>query len=128
MKTALNNCERRILEELISSSKGLNAFILFRRTKQPFKDFVRGLGKLSECDFVEEKSEDFYVVTQNGIVGYNKTRAHNLSKDWKKIPEQFSSEKVDVKSKYVPSLRALDSRTFEKLLNQLERQKLLKRF
>ena len=68
------------------------------------------------------------MVTQNGIVGYNKTRAHNLSKDWKKIPEQFSSDKVDVKSKYVPSLRALDSRTFEKLLNQLERQKLLKRF
>ena len=120
MINALNNCERRILEELIGSSKGLNAYVLFKRTKQPFKDFVRSLSKLSDCNFVKEKTEDFFVVTHDGISSYNKVRAKNLSQDWKKIPEQFTSEKIKVGSKYVPSLNSLDTRTFKNLLDRLD--------
>ena len=101
------------LATLVKSSRGLDAFSLFRRLNLSFSEFTKSTLHLSELDFITEPKEDFFQVTPSGKEYWAKQQTQRSKKTWREIPEQFLGTKVKTNSFYIPSITKLDKSTFK---------------
>lgn len=64
MKLDKNKLEA--LSMLMKSSRGLDAFSLFRRLNLSFTEFTKIVNSLSEVALIEEVKDDFFQITEKG--------------------------------------------------------------
>lgn len=102
----------RLLKELFSSSNGLSAYSLFKRSKYPFSDFMKAVSALLSEELVAEEKDDFFKITTNGIEVVTSTSVNKQNTDWRDVPLEMQGEKISIESFYTPSLSALDMRSF----------------
>lgn len=110
--TTINLIEKDILTHLFKSSKGLEAFTLFKKSKISFSIFTRNLLTLEQKKLISEINDEFYNITQDGISLLSLISPIGKEPSWKKIPEKYSNQAISVDSFYIPSLRLLDNDTF----------------
>lgn len=113
MIISINLIEKDILTHLFKSSKGLEAFTLFKKSKLSFSTFTKNLLSLEQKKLISEINEEFYNITQEGISLLSLTKPIGKEPSWKKIPDKYSCPAISVDSFYIPSLRLLDNNTFE---------------
>jgi predicted transcriptional regulator len=108
----LTKGESETLNILMKSSRGLDAFSLFRRTKVSFTEFSKTIRELTKYDFITEIKDDFYTITKDGQTYI--TKANRIAKDrpWRDVPKRFLGKKIKNNDFYIPSLKLLDKKTF----------------
>ena len=110
----LKSIEVKALKTLWKSSKGLDAFSFFRRLDIPFSDFSKAIRVLSKELLIEEVQEDFFLITQKGVLWLLQDNSVTKQRHWRAVPDRFKSRKISTSDFYVPSIRLLDDRTFKK--------------
>lgn len=115
----LSKIDRKLLVTLFKGNRELDAFTLFRRMKIPFFEFSSSLKSLEAAGLIQERDERISI-TSIGINTFisNDTLAHE--KPWRNVPERYQRTRLMDTEMYVPSLRLLDSRTFENIKNDVE--------
>lgn len=110
---------RLLLTALSKSAKGLSVYSLFQRSGVGFSIFSSTLHSLLSDQLIEEKNEDFYVVTQKGLTFILTKKSEAEFQEWKAVPERFLCSKVDSKF-YVPSQRLFKRKTSHINSNSVE--------
>ncbi|MBY6017894.1 hypothetical protein KUW04_08900 [Halomonas denitrificans] len=110
---SLSKIDERILNVLYSSSRGLDAFSLFKRSEVSFPDFSKALAILSEAQLVGEPSDDFFVISQSGRQLLLTKRKTKNSREWRTVPSKFLGPKQKENKPYIPSLKKLDKKSFK---------------
>ena len=106
--------EIKILTILLKSSKGLDAFSLFRRLEASFSDFSKTIRSLCEKKLIKEDMDDFFIITEEGIKKLTQNNISKKEKPWRNVPDKFLTKKTSTSEFYVPSIRLLDKKTFNK--------------
>ena len=108
----LNPMEIKALNTLWKSSKGLDAFSFFRRLNVSFTDYSRITRLLCDKALIKETTNDFFVITTEGITYISQKRIQQREQPWRTVPNKFLSAKISTSEFYVPSLYLLDKKTF----------------
>lgn len=97
-----------ILKILFSSSAGLEAFTLYRRTQVYFPEFTASINRLNRLDLIHI-SEQKITITKRGVEIISSTYSGTKeTPTWKKIPERFIGKKLEPHEFYIPSRSRLD--------------------
>ncbi len=113
----LSKAELETLIVLIKSSRGLDAFSLFRRLNVPFSDFTKIISNLSDADYIEEVKDDYVRISKAGRNYVNQQEVTASRKHWRDVPDRFLGLKLKDDSFYIPSIRLLDKTTFNIEIN-----------
>ena len=109
----LSKVELKALILLKKSSSGLDAFTLFSRLSIPFTEFTKIIKKLLEHDLVLEKKNDFFRLSNNGVMLLNKRENTSTDRYWRKVPEKYLGSKLKKGKLYIPRISLLDEKTFK---------------
>ncbi|MBH2721947.1 hypothetical protein [Serratia ureilytica] len=106
----INKIKITILRTLFSaSSKTLDSFSVFKRTKVPFSDFTRNVNELKENGYINVDGI-LLNITHSGrklILTTNSSYLGSQKKTWREVPKSMCGPKLDINYKYVPSIRLL---------------------
>lgn len=108
----LSTTELKALTVLWKSSKGLDAFSFFRKLDISFSNFSKIIRSLSEKKLIKEDSDDFFIITSEGIKQVTHKIADKKRRSWRDIPERFLTSKIASSELYIPSTSLLDKSTF----------------
>lgn len=109
----LSVIEIKLLSVLLASSRGLDAYTLFRRVKAPFPDFTRAIISLTEDGFINESKSDFYIISSLGRQNISLYSSKKKIREWRQVPAQFTDSKLNANELYIPSIRRLDKKAFK---------------
>ncbi|KFX05993.1 hypothetical protein KP22_09045 [Pectobacterium betavasculorum] len=109
----INKIKITILKTLFSaSSRTLDSFSVFKRTKVPFSDFSRNVNELKETGYINVDGI-LLNITLSGrklILTISNDHLDNPQKTWREVPKSMRGPKLDINYKYVPSIRLLSKK------------------
>lgn len=114
----MTKLDKKILNELFSSSAGLEPFTLFQRIKVNISVLSDSLNRLSALGYANSDG-DQWSITDAGIRKSLETFRSKKIETGRQVPEEMRrEEKFDVY--YIPKRSLLDTRTFNVDLNNLD--------
>jgi len=106
-----------ILLNIFKSSNGLNAYTLFKRSQISYPLFMECIRKLEKKKLLVIDEQDHITITELAI-NFIFQRGMNIKNNakWRKIPENFQKNKLDINTPYIPNISLLDSNKFSDIL------------
>jgi hypothetical protein len=102
-----------LLSLLFKAYGTLDSYTLFRRSKLSFSVFTESVNNLVQNQLVNEIDNSLSLSRAGKeFVLNNNFMLSTVKKPWRQVPDSFIGSKLRLEELYIPSISALDKKTF----------------